>query len=61
MKLLGAFSVSDSCYLLFLFLLFIFIVYNVAGLCSYDLFDEINFEEWFSQGLVKELQNKSLK
>ncbi|CAB4042221.1 Importin-11, partial [Paramuricea clavata] len=34
-------------------------VYNVAGLCSYDLFDEINFEEWFSQGLVKELQNKS--
>ncbi|XP_028398952.1 importin-11-like [Dendronephthya gigantea] len=34
-------------------------VYNVAGLCSYDLFEEINFEEWFSQGLVKELQNKS--
>lgn len=36
-------------------------VYNVAGLCSYDLFDEINFEEWFSQSLVKELQNKSPK
>ena len=37
------------------------LVYNVAGLCSYDLFDEINFEEWFAQGLVKELQNKSPK
>ena len=33
----------------------------MAGLCSYDLFDEINFEEWFTQCLVKELQNKSPK
>ena len=39
----------------------VFVVYNVAGLCSYDLFEEINFEEWFSRGLVKEVQNKSPK
>lgn len=37
------------------------LVYNVAGLCSYDLFGEINFEEWFSSGLLEELQNKSPK
>ncbi|XP_074651521.1 importin-11-like [Tubulanus polymorphus] len=30
-------------------------VYNAVGLASYDLFDEINFDEWFTSKLIPEL------
>ncbi|KAL5005534.1 hypothetical protein ScPMuIL_018990 [Solemya velum] len=33
-------------------------VYNAVGLAAFDLFDEINFDEWFSTHLLNELRNK---
>lgn len=33
-------------------------VYNAVGLSAFDLFDDINFDEWFTKHLVIELQNK---
>lgn len=34
-------------------------VYNACGLASYDLFDEINFDQWFTNQLINELNNSS--
>ncbi|XP_050400869.1 importin-11 [Patella vulgata] len=33
-------------------------VYNAVGLASFDLFDDINFDQWFLTHLVQELQIK---
>ncbi|XP_070542667.1 importin-11-like [Ptychodera flava] len=33
-------------------------VYNVAGLAAYELFDDINFDQWLTSQLLAELQNK---
>ncbi|ESO88153.1 hypothetical protein LOTGIDRAFT_219538 [Lottia gigantea] len=33
-------------------------VYNAVGLASFDLFDDINFDQWFVTHLAAELQNK---
>lgn len=34
-------------------------VYNAVGLAGFDLFDEINFDQWFSTSLKEELKDKS--
>uniref|UniRef100_A0A182XWD3 Importin N-terminal domain-containing protein n=2 Tax=Anopheles stephensi TaxID=30069 RepID=A0A182XWD3_ANOST len=34
-------------------------IYNATGLAAFILFDEINFDEWFSQQLLEELKFKS--
>lgn len=34
-------------------------VYNACGLSSYDLFDEIDFDQWFLTQLLQELNNSS--
>lgn len=34
-------------------------IYNVAGLSAYHLFDEIDFDQWFTGQLLEELQIKS--
>lgn len=34
-------------------------VYNACGLASYDLFDEVDFDPWFTNQLVHELNNTS--
>ncbi|XP_076251460.1 importin beta11 [Rhynchophorus ferrugineus] len=31
-------------------------IYNAAGLCAFDLFDEVDFDQWFSNTLVQELR-----
>uniref|UniRef100_A0A2M4BC08 Putative nuclear transport receptor kap120 importin beta superfamily n=1 Tax=Anopheles marajoara TaxID=58244 RepID=A0A2M4BC08_9DIPT len=36
-------------------------IYNATGLAVFSLFDEINFDEWFSQQLLGELKFKSQK
>ena len=33
-------------------------VYNAVGLASFDLFDEIDYDSWFKNHLLKELQIK---
>lgn len=33
-------------------------VYNAVGLASFDLFDDIDFDQWFTSHLIPELQNK---
>ncbi|KAK3096574.1 hypothetical protein FSP39_001428 [Pinctada imbricata] len=33
-------------------------VYNAVGLSSYDLFDDVNFDEWFTTHLLRELEIK---
>lgn len=43
--------------LLYWFILF-FIVYNAVGLAAFDLYDEIDFDSWFSNILIPELQIK---
>lgn len=34
-------------------------VYNACGLASYDLFDDIDFDKWFTNQLLHELNNSS--
>ena len=34
-------------------------VYNACGLASYDLFDDIDFDLWFTNQLLHELNNPS--
>ena len=34
-------------------------VYNACGLASYDLFDDVDFDQWFTNQLVNELNNSS--
>lgn len=34
-------------------------VYNACGLASYDLFDEVDFDHWFTNQLISELNNTS--
>jgi len=34
-------------------------VYNACGLASYHLFDEVDFDQWFVNQLVNELNNSS--
>ncbi|XP_040161172.1 importin-11 [Anopheles arabiensis] len=34
-------------------------IYNATGLAAFTLFDEINFDEWFSRQLLEELKFKS--
>ncbi|KAJ7365738.1 Importin-11 [Desmophyllum pertusum] len=36
-------------------------VYNACGLASYDLFDEIDFDQWFTNQLLHELNNSSTR
>ena len=36
-------------------------VYNAVGLAAFDLFDDVNFDEWFTTRLIQELQNKHTK
>lgn len=36
-------------------------IYNATGLSVFNLFDEINFDEWFTQQLLEELKFKSRK
>ena len=38
---------------------FLVLVYNACGLASYDLFDEIDFDQWFANQLLQELNNSS--
>ena len=38
---------------------FVSSVYNACGLASYDLFDEVDFDQWFTNQLVNELNNPS--
>ncbi|CAG2200143.1 Importin-11 [Mytilus edulis] len=33
-------------------------VYNAVGLSAFDLFDDINFDEWFTSHLLSELTNR---
>lgn len=33
-------------------------IYNAAGLCAFDLYDEVDFDQWFSNTLVQELKIK---
>ena len=42
-----------------MFLLQFSSVYNACGLASYDLFDEIDFDLWFTNQLLHELNNSS--
>ena len=44
---------------LFFVCLFVSSVYNACGLASYDLFDEIDFDQWFTNQLVNEINNPS--
>ena len=37
------------------YLVRIVLVYNAIGLASFDLFDDINFDDWFATHLVTEL------
>jgi hypothetical protein len=34
-------------------------VYNAVGLAGFDLYDEVNFDQWFSTTLKLELRDKS--
>lgn len=34
-------------------------VYNAVGLAAFDLYDEVNFDQWFSTTLKEELKVKS--
>lgn len=34
-------------------------IYNAAGLCAFDLYDEVDFDQWFSNTLVQELKIKN--
>ena len=43
----------------FYFFLVILLVYNACGLASYHLFDEVDFDQWFVNQLVNELNNSS--
>ena len=43
----------------FRFIPFIVSVYNACGLASYHLFDEVDFDQWFVNQLVNELNNSS--
>lgn len=36
-------------------------VYGAVGLASFDFYDEVNFDQWFSTHLLHELQNKHTK
>ena len=36
--------------------MFSLLVYNAVGLASFDLFDEIDFDDWFQKKLVLELK-----
>ena len=38
--------------------MFCFSAYNAVGLASFDLFDEIDFDSWFTNHLLQELQVK---
>ncbi len=33
-------------------------VYNAMGLAAFELFDEVNFDQWFTNHLLGELNNK---
>ena len=44
-----------------IFSVVLFSVYNAVGLASYDLFDDIDYDSWFTNHLVKEIQIKDLK
>ena len=34
-------------------------IYNAVGLAGFDLYDEVNFDQWFSTTLKQELNEKS--
>uniref|UniRef100_A0AAR2J920 Importin-11 n=1 Tax=Pygocentrus nattereri TaxID=42514 RepID=A0AAR2J920_PYGNA len=36
--------------------LFLFVVYNAVGLAAYELFDSVDFDQWFNNQLLGELQ-----
>ncbi len=40
---------------------FMFSVYNAVGLASFDLYDDIEFNQWLTSHLLQELQNKHTK
>lgn len=40
------------------FIVFMSTAYNAVGLTSFDLFDEIDFDSWFTSHLLQELQVK---
>ena len=58
------FALCSSCLFficLFVHCLSLITVYNAVGLASFDLFDEIDYDSWFSNHLLKELQIKDMR
>ena len=45
-------------YAMYILPMCLFTVYNAVGLASFDLFDEIDYDSWFKNHLLKELQIK---
>lgn len=51
----------DSLYHMMMMMMMVISVYNAVGLSAFDLFDDVDFDGWFSTQLLQELNIKHQK